>query len=54
MTSNGEGSEGSAKSHFMLKGTLIKHLMRGEGGGVKKEEKSSDVIYGSPLDSFGS
>ena len=34
MTSDGEGE--SAKSDVISKGTLIKHLMRGEGGGAKK------------------
>ena len=46
MTSDGRG--GSAKSDFISKAVLIKHLMRG-GGGVKKWQKSSDVIYGWPL-----
>ena len=44
----GGGRGGPAKSDFITKGSLIKHLMRG-GGGVKKEQKSSDVIYGRPL-----
>ena len=48
MTSDGRGEGGSAKSDFISKGLLIKHLMRG-GGGVKKCQKSSDVIYGRPL-----
>ena len=48
MTSDGRGRGGSAKSDFISKGALIKHLMRG-GGGVKKGQKSSDVIYGRPL-----
>ena len=48
MTSDGRGKGGSAKSDFISKGSLIKHLMRG-GGGVKKWQKSSDVIYGRPL-----
>ena len=39
---------GSAKSDFISKGSLVKHLMRG-GGGVKKGQKSSDVIYGRSL-----
>ena len=47
MTSDGRGEGGSAKSDFIAKGSLIKHLMRG-GGGVKKGQKSSDVIYGRP------
>ena len=34
MTSDGRG--GSAKSDFISKGSLIKHLMRGGGGGSKK------------------
>ena len=42
------GEGGSAESDFITKGSLIKHLMRG-GGGVKKGQKSSDVIYGRPL-----
>ena len=42
------GEGGSAKSNFITKGSLIKHLMRG-GGEVKKGQKSSDVIYGRPL-----
>ena len=42
------GRGGSAKSDFISKGSLIKHLMRG-GGGVKKYQKSYDVIYGRPL-----
>ena len=42
MTSDG-GREGSAKSDFIIKGSLIKYLKRGEGGS-KKGEKSSDVI----------
>ena len=41
------GMGGSAKSDFISKEALIKHLMRG-GGGVKKGKKSSDVIYGQP------
>ena len=45
MTSDGGAS---AKSDFISKESLIKHLMRG-GGGVKKGQKSSDVIYGRPL-----
>ena len=50
MTSDGRagGRGGSAKSDFISKVVLIKHLMRG-GGGVKKWQKSSDVIYGRPL-----
>ena len=48
MTSDGRGGGGgSAKSDLISKGALIKHLMRGEG--VKKGQKSSDVIYGRPL-----
>ena len=36
MTSDGRGGRGgSAKSDFVSKGTLIKHLMRGEGGSKK-------------------
>ena len=46
MTSDGRGG-GSAKSDFISKAVLIKHLMRG-GGRVKKRQKSSDVIYGRP------
>ena len=42
------GRGGSAKSDFISNEALIKHLMRG-GGGVKKGQKSSDVIYGRPL-----
>ena len=42
------GEGGSAKSDFIKYGSLTKHLMRG-GGGVKKGQKSSDVIYGRPL-----
>ena len=38
----------SAKADFIGKGSLIKHLMRGEGG-VKKVQKLSDIIYGTPL-----
>ena len=38
--------EGSAKSDFIVKRALTKHLMRGEG--VKKGQKLSDVIYGQP------
>ena len=43
------GGEGGvlAKSDFILKGALTKHLMR--GGVVKKGQKSSDIIYGRPL-----
>ena len=50
MTSDGRGGGGggSAKSDFITKGSLINHLMRGEGG-VKKGQKSSDVTYGRPL-----
>ena len=32
MTSDGRGEGGSARSEFISKGALIKHLMRGEGG----------------------
>ena len=32
MTSDGRGRGGSAKSDLITKGSLIKHLMRGEGG----------------------
>ena len=46
-----EGKGGSAKSDFVSKAVLIKHLMRGAGGGVKKGQKSSDVIHGRPLNS---
>ena len=35
MTSDGSGKGGSAKSDFILKGALTKHLMRG-GRGSKK------------------
>ena len=42
-----DGRGGSAKSDFISKGALIKHLIRGGGG--KKKQKSSDVIYGQPL-----
>ena len=42
------GEGGSAKSDFINKGALIKHLMRG-GGGSQKGRKSSDVLYGRPL-----
>ena len=42
------GRGGSAKSDFVTKGSLIKHLVRG-GGGVKKGQKSSDVIDGRSL-----
>ena len=35
MTSDGRGEGGSAKSDFITKGSLIKHLMRGEGGSKK-------------------
>ena len=35
MTSDGRGG-GSAKSDFISKGALIKHLMRGKGGGKKR------------------
>ena len=45
------GGGGSAKSDFISKGSLIKHLMRG-GGGVKKDKKSSDIIYGRSLRHF--
>ena len=31
------GGGGSSKSDFISKGSLIKHLMRGEEGGVKKD-----------------
>ena len=48
MTSDARGEGGSAKSDFISKGSLIKHMMRG-GGGVKKGQKSSDVIYGRSL-----
>ena len=41
------GRGGSAKSDFIAKGSLMKHLMREEG--VKKGQKSSDVIYGRPI-----
>ena len=37
---------GSAKSDFILKETLTTHLIK--RGGVKKEPKSSDVIYRWP------
>ena len=47
-TSDVGGRGGAAKSDFISKEALIKHLMRG-GGGVKKGQKSSDVIYGRPL-----
>ena len=48
MTSDGRGGGGSAESDFISKEVLINHLMRG-GGGVKKCQKSSDVIYERPL-----
>ena len=52
MMSDGRGKGGgSARSDFMSEGVLIKRLMRGEGG-VKKQQKSSDLIYGRPLTSF--
>ena len=35
MTSDGRGEGGSGKSDFIAKGSLIKHLMRGEGGSKK-------------------
>ena len=35
MTSEGRGEWGSAKSNFMSEGALIKHMMKGEGGGQK-------------------
>ena len=47
MTSDGMDGGGSAKSDFIYKGALTKHLMTVEGG--QKGWKSSDVIYGSPL-----
>ena len=50
MTSDGRGG-GSAKSDFISKGALIKHLMRG-GGGVEKGQKLSDVIYGRSRSMF--
>ena len=39
MTSYGRGEGGSAKSDFISEGTS-------DGGGVKKGQNSSDVIYG--------
>ena len=36
MTSDGSGKGGSAKSDFILKGVLTKHLMKGEEGGANK------------------
>ena len=48
MISDGMGEGVSAKSDFISKGSLIKHLMRG----VKKYQKSSDIIYGRSLIKF--
>ena len=37
MMSDGMGEGGSAKSDFISKGALIKHLMMGEGGSKNPE-----------------
>ena len=47
MTLDGRREGGSAKSDFISKGSQMKHLMRGRG--VKKWQKSSEVINGRPL-----
>ena len=41
------GEGGSAKSDFIAKGSLIKHLIREEGG--QKREKSSTSYMEGPL-----
>ena len=48
MTSDGRGGGGSAKSDLINKGSLRKHLMRGERG-FEKGQKLSDIINGRPL-----
>ena len=40
MTSDVRGKGGSVKSDFISKEALIKHLMRGEGGGQKREKNT--------------
>ena len=49
MTSDGRGEGGSAKSDFITKGSLIKHLMRGGGGGVKKGQNHLTSYMVGPL-----
>ena len=49
MTSDG-GREGSAKSDFIMKGSLIKYLKRGEGGSKKGKNHLTSYVYGQPLE----
>ena len=49
MTSDGRGKWGSAKSDFISKVVLIKHLMRGEGGSKNGKNHLTSYMDG-PLD----
>ena len=47
MTSDGRGGRGgSAKSDFIAKGSLIKHLMRGKGGSKKGKNHLTSYMDG--------
>ena len=46
MTSDGRGEGGSAKSDFISKGALIKHLIRGEGVSEKCKNHLTSYMDG--------
>ena len=52
MTSDGRGEGGSAKSDFISKGALIKHLVREEGWGSKKGKNHLTSYMDGPLASL--